>query len=124
MLPSYHNLQMVFVDKRVDRYRRGDVVAFYCEGLDERRIVLVKRLVAVPGDTVQITEGTLLVNGRVSEWFPNREMFNDPGIAAELIRLDEDAYFVIGDNITESKDSRHESIGVISMEQLIGKVCD
>ena len=53
---SYHSMQMIFVDKQADRYQRGDVVAFYCGELDEHPSILVKRSVALPGDTVQITE--------------------------------------------------------------------
>ena len=124
MMPSYHNMQIVFVDKRIDRYQRGDVVAFFNERLEERRIVLVKRVAAVPGDILHIVEGTLLVNGQVSEQFPQKGIFDDPGIAAEPIELDDGEYFVIGDNVAESKDSRYEIVGILSKEQLIGKVID
>lgn len=122
MLPSYHNMQIVLVNKQVDHYQKGDVVAFFCDGLEEKRVTLVKRLVAVPGDIVQIKEGTLIVNEHISEHFSKKGMFDDSCIAEEPIQLGEDEYFVIGDNISESKDSRLETIGTISKSQLIGKI--
>ena len=53
MAPTYHNLQLVVLDKRGEAYEPGEVIAFSCDGLNA---VLVKRVVAGPGDTAQIVE--------------------------------------------------------------------
>lgn len=124
MTPSYRNMQLVIVDKRIEQYQKGDVVAFWCDSLEERRIVLVKRVAATPGDVLQIIEGTLLVNGQISEQFPQKGMFKESGIAAEPIMLSEEEYFVIGDNVNASRDSRYMDIGILSEEQLLGVIID
>ena len=61
MEPAYHNLQFVVLDKHRNKQSitRGDVIAFYCEGLDA---TLVKRVVGIPGDKVVIADKVLYVN--------------------------------------------------------------
>ena len=56
MYPSYHAYQMVILDKRQQDFKRGDVIAFTCEGFSA---LLVKRIAAVPNDTVEIVGGRL-----------------------------------------------------------------
>lgn len=119
MLPNYHNLQIVILDKHSDIYDYGDVIAFQCDGLDS---VLVKRIIACPGDTVVIAEGTLYVNGKISEIFSQENIFDNAGIAKSEIFLEENSYFVVGDNIAESKDSRYLEVGSINKTDIIGKV--
>ena len=115
MLPTYHNWQFVLLDKHTEEYDCGDVIAFRCDGV---KGVLIKRIVAVPGDTVQITEGILYRNGD-----PVNEMgyIAYGGIAEQPIVLGEDEYFVLGDNRNNSEDSRYANIGNIKKEYIIGK---
>ncbi len=81
--------------------------------------IFVKRLVALPGDMVQISGGHLYVNG---------EMVPDPEYMASVPRdygprvLGEDEYFVIGDNRYSSHDSRASDVGPISSADIMGKV--
>ncbi|MBR3740811.1 MAG: signal peptidase I [Clostridia bacterium] len=81
--------------------------------------LFVKRLVALPGDTVQITGGHLYVNG---------ELVEDPEFMASvptdysLRTLGADEYFVIGDNRYSSHDSRASDVGPISRTAIMGKV--
>ena len=81
--------------------------------------LFVKRLVALPGDTVQITGGHLYVNG---------ELVEDPEFMASvpndysLRKLGTDEYFVIGDNRYSSHDSRSDDVGPISRGAIMGKV--
>lgn len=102
-----------------DLYTCGDVVAFQCEGLDA---VLIKRVVACPGDQVIIKDGTLYVNGSVSLIFPQEGIFEYSGLAADHIYLGEDQYFMVGDNLKESKDSRYVEVGVVNGEDILGKI--
>ena len=119
MAPSFHNMQLVLLDKHSREYSYGDVIAFRCEELDT---VLVKRVAACPGDTVQIKEGVLFVNGAVSEVYGLAVSFEYAGLAEEKLVLGSDEYFVIGDNVSESKDSRYEEVGAVDAGDVIGRV--
>ena len=119
MYPTYHNLQFTIIN-RIDRdYQIGDVIAFRNDAL---KAVLVKRIVACPEDSVLIKNGCLYVNGTVSDLYTEGQPFEYAGIASSKIELKENEFFVIGDNISESKDSRYEEIGVIKSEDIIGKL--
>ena len=119
MSPAYHNMQLVLLNRYSDDYTYGDVIAFQCEGLDS---VLVKRIAACPGDQVIIIDGTMYVNNTISSVFPQEHVFNYAGIAEDSIELKENQYFVIGDNLKESKDSRYEDVGVVCKDDFCGRV--
>lgn len=119
MSPAYHNMQFVLIDRHSRRYTYGDVVAFRCEGLDA---VLTKRIAACPGDRVIVKDGTLYVNDAVSRIFSQEGAFAYGGIAGDKVCLGENQYFMIGDNLEESKDSRYEEVGVVDGEAILGKI--
>ncbi len=116
MSPTYHNLQLTVLDERPHTYTYGDVIAFRCDGV---KGVLIKRIAACPGDSVCIKDGRLLVNGKVSTVYPD-STFEYAGIAEKAFRLPADSYFVIGDNIPESRDSRYAEIGSVPRRQILG----
>ncbi len=118
MEPSYHDMQLVFLEKNYGAISAGDVIAFRCEGLDS---VLVKRVVALPGQTVVIREGTLYVDGKVSPCYVE-EVFDYAGLLAQEVKLPTGNYAVIGDNVIESKDSRYEEVGFVSEGSVLGRV--
>lgn len=120
MYPSFRSGQLVFLNKHDKDYYTGDVIAFYCSGLDA---VLVKRIVGAPGDTVEITGGRLFVNGTAGSFFSEDEYISYAGIADRKITLKEGEYFVMGDNHEVSRDSRYEEVGIVFREDIIGKVC-
>lgn len=121
MYPAFHSMQLTVMDKRSRIYQTGDVIAFQCDRLDA---VLVKRIAACPGDTVVITDGTMLVNGAVSAVYQKTGMFQYAGTAAGKIRLPQGKYFVVGDNTSQSKDSRYEEIGLVDESSILGKLID
>lgn len=118
MEPTYHNLQFAVIDKTVNVYQAGDVVAFSVPGMQG---VLVKRIAAVPGDRARVTEGRLFVNGEASDLYADAE-FAYAGILSEEVLLEDGQYLMIGDNIAESTDSRYEEIGLIPESRIIGRV--
>lgn len=120
MEPAYHHLQIVLLDKHSDRYVPGDVVAFFSETLD---CILVKRIAAGPGDTAVVRDGSLLVNEDVSSVYPHTGSVLNPGALAEEIKLESRQYLVLGDNLEESIDSRYPQVGLVSEENILGKVC-
>lgn len=119
MSPAYHNLQLVIIDRHSKDYTYGDVVVFKCANLDA---VLVKRVTACPGDTVAIKDGTVYVNDTISSVYGQEYIFEYSGIAQEPLYLEANQYFVIGDNVMESKDSRYKEVGIIGETDVIGKI--
>ena len=100
MSPAYHHMQLVVLNKHDRSFQRGDVAAFFCEGLSS---VLVKRIAAVPGDRVIICNETLYVNEYVSEIYNDPGTFAYAGILEEEIVLQPGEYLLLGDNTAESK---------------------
>ena len=118
MKPTYNNMQLVFLDKTSDEYVVNDVIAFKCKELST---VLVKRIVAVPGDTVQIIDNALYVNGQKNVYYED-VYFTYAGITEKVTELTESQYFVIGDNVEKSKDSRYAEVGCVDERSIIGRV--
>lgn len=79
----------------------------------------VKRVVGLPGDTVQFTGGHLYVNG---ELVPDPENMGSVPRDYGPITLGDDQYFVVGDNRYSSHDSRASDVGPISRSAIMGKV--
>ena len=99
--------------------KSGDVVVFLPNG-NEKAHYYVKRVVAVPGDTVLIERGVLYVNGVQSQWTEDERIL-DAGIAENTLTMGKGEYFCLGDNINNSEDSRSANIGPIKDEDIIGK---
>lgn len=120
MSPTYHNLQLAIVNRHCESYTYSDIIAFRCETLNA---VLVKRIAACPGDTLQIENGTLYVNG-IPSTFYMETYFEFAGIAESELTLPDGQYFVIGDNVAESKDSRYEEIGCVGTQDILGSLLE
>ena len=96
---------------------RFDVVVFKREDGKKN----VKRIIGLPGETVQIKEGKLLIDGKPLK----AEYVSDigyAGTASEPVHLGKDEYFLLGDNETASDDSREEKIGNIKKKEIYGEV--
>ncbi|MCD8323732.1 MAG: signal peptidase I [Clostridiales bacterium] len=112
----------VFVNRFIYSFsnpKSGDVVVFLPNG-NEKSQYYIKRVVAVPGDTVQITDGVLYVNGEIYD-DEDTEAIKNAGLAGEEITVGEDEYFVLGDNWNNSEDSRYANIGNVKEEYIVGK---
>lgn len=119
MAPAYRDCQLTVLDKWTKGYKAGDVVAFRCEAVGA---LLVKRIVAVPGDTVQIRDGVLYVNGLPDAGALPHGKISYAGIAKGPVTLLGDEFFVLGDNYAYSKDSRYKEIGCVREGSIVGKV--
>ena len=96
----------------------GDVIVFKPNG-NQNTHYYVKRVVAVPGDTVEFRNGRLYVNGRQEEG--GYDKVADPGIADTPLVMGADEYFVLGDNRNNSEDSRSGNIGPVSKSLIEGR---
>jgi len=117
------NGDQLFVEKLSYRFsepKRFDVVVFPFRY--EEKIFYIKRIIGLPGETVQIDEeGNILIDGEILKESFGKEVIENPGLAYRPIVLGEDEYFVLGDNRNDSSDSRDPSVGNIKRDELIGK---
>ena len=122
MEPTLYNGQQVFVNTflyLISTPKRGDVIVFLPNG-NVNAHYYVKRVAAIPGDRVLIQEGILYVNGEESPWV--MEKLLESGIAANEFTLGNGEFFCIGDNPSNSEDSRSANIGPVKEEDILGKV--
>lgn len=105
---------------KVTNPKPNDIIVFLPNG-NEKSHYYVKRVIAVPGDTVLIDNGALYVNGKPFDEEIEVSAMEDAGLAAEEITLGDDEFFVLGDNRNNSEDSRYANIGSIKKEYIIGK---
>ena len=123
MEPVLYNGQEVLIDRLVYQLtapKKGDVIVFLPNGNPNSHFYL-KRIVAVPGDTVQIIGGWLYINDVLYDEDDSIDKMEDAGIAASAIRLRADEFFVLGDNRNNSEDSRSGNIGVVTRDVIKGK---
>lgn len=123
MEPTLSDGDTMFVNKFVYRFNdpeRFDIVVF--PNPNEPKMFLIKRIIGLPGDTVNISDGKVYVNGEVLDESYGLEPINDAGIALEDICIPTEEYFVLGDNRNNSLDSRNMSIGLIKKDNIVGRV--
>jgi signal peptidase I len=122
MKNTLHHGDQLIVDKITYRFKepvRYDIIVFPYQY--EEDTFYIKRIIGLPGETVQIVNGEIYINGEILRETYGREVIRDPGMAAEPVQLGEDEYFVLGDNRNASSDSREPSVGVIHRNDIVGR---
>lgn len=123
MEPTLIDGDNLIVDKisyRFEDPQRFDIIVFPFRY--KEKTYYIKRIIGLPGETVYIDEnGVIYIDGEVLKESYGKEVIADPGRAFEPITLDEDEYFVMGDNRNNSSDSRDPVVGNIHRDELIGK---
>ena len=115
--------EAIIIDKfsyRVSEPERFDVIVFKQSG-KEHSFYNIKRIIGLPGETILIKDGSILINGEPIDDIVNVDEMLNYGLAGEEIILESNEYFVLGDNRNNSEDSRFASIGNIAREDIIGK---
>lgn len=113
----------LIVDKISYRFHdpsRYDIIVFPYKY--EENTFYIKRIIGLPGETVQVKDGYTYINGKkLTSDIYGREVMDEPGIAEEPIKLGSDEYFVLGDNRNHSQDSRDPYVGVLKRSDLLGR---
>ena len=135
MEPNFHDKQLLFTDKTINwlgplipalnyNYGRGDVVVF-----PEGERDLIKRVVGMPGDRLRIEKDRVYINdllldeAYIPDAMPTRTILGWGSInEGETVEVPADSYFLMGDNRTNSKDSRFRDIGFVERKELKGRV--
>ena len=100
--------------------KRGEIIVFKPKG-NQQYHSSIKRVIGIPGDEVLIKGGNIYVNGEKSEAEYLTQPIQNPGLAAEPIKLDENEFFVLGDFSAGSEDSRMATVGNIKRSEIIGR---
>ena len=130
MEPNFYENDYLFASKQAYTLfgspERGDVVVFHSDLVQENgdEKMLIKRIIGLPGDTITITDDTVYINGEAlqEDYVKEKGTNNAQGNGVTDLVVPEDSYFCMGDNRRVSVDSRDPSVGVVSRDQLIGKV--
>lgn len=121
MAPILSNNEKILIDKLSYHFsdpERFDIVIF--RNREEEKYFL-KRIIALPGETVCIRNGGVMVNGEYLKEEIETEAILNPGLAAAEIVLGEEEYFLLGDNRNNSEDSRFDTVGNVKRGDIIGK---
>jgi len=123
MEPSFNNADYLITEKVSFRFRepeRGEIIIFHPP--DSPSVNYIKRIIGLPGETIEIKDGTISINGeRISENY----LFSPEDIKAVSrdglkVNLGQNQFFVMGDNRNHSRDSRE--IGAISKDEIVSRV--
>ncbi|MBI2611398.1 signal peptidase I [Candidatus Gottesmanbacteria bacterium] len=124
MLPNFHSGEYILTDKisyKFNTPNRGDVIVF--ESPENPDIDYIKRVIALPGETVRIEAGVVYVNGQklAEAYEPDKTTILGNGFMSEGldITVAEGHYFVLGDNRFHSSDSRE--FGPVDEAKIVGR---
>lgn len=123
MAPNLVDGEKILINKVVyvlSEPKPNDMVVFLPNG-NTKSHYYIKRVIGVPGDTVQIRDGAIYINKKLFIDKFEAPAIDEAGLAKEEIQLGENEYFVLGDNRNDSEDSRYANIGNIKKEYIVGK---
>ncbi len=120
MSPTLEGGDMIVVSHIGYEPKQGDIVVL--SGANGKNDAIVKRVIAVAGDTVDInfTTGVVTVNGKEENY--SEELTTQQADIAFPLKVPEDTVFVLGDNRDISLDSRSSRIGCVDERKIVGKV--
>lgn len=123
MLPNIQEGDFLAIDRVTYHFTdpaRFDVVVFPSKY--ESDTYYIRRIVGLPGETVQITDGKLYINSREFTNPYSTGSLDSPGLAYQPVTLGADEYFVMSDDLSYTTDSREPSVGNVNIEEITGKI--
>ncbi len=121
---TLHNGDQLYVEKisyHFNALKRFDIIVFYPFG-KKNGDYYVKRIIGLPGETIQIIGSDILINGKVLKENYGKNPIINSGRAVEPIKLADDEYFVLGDNRSISRDSRTDEVANVKRSNIGGRV--
>lgn len=123
MKPVLENGDVVLVNRIVynaSKPKRGDVIVFKPKG-NKNSHYYIKRIVGLPGESIEIIENSIFINGEKLEEDYQTTNIDDAGVVTEKLTLGSDEYFVLGDDRENSEDSRNADVGNVKRDYIYGK---
>ena len=99
--------------------KRGDIVTFIYP--DDGETLYLKRVMGLPGETIEVIENSVYINGKKLEEEYDTTRIDNVGVLSEKMKLKEDEFFVLGDDRENSEDSRSADVGNIKRAYIYGR---
>ncbi len=121
MMPALVDQERIFINKfvyrfNVEKIERGDMVVFWYP--QDQSKSYIKRVIGTPGDTVEVDNGTVLINGKALQEAYVPDQYRDR-VSMPVTQVPDDYYFVLGDHRSSSNDSR--TWGMVARRFIYGK---
>lgn len=118
MVPYINDSNVVLVNRlyrKLFKPKRKDVIVFYVDGQES-----IRRIYGLPGETITINSGNFYIDDVQMQDFDLKNSLSSN--ISQNVKLAADEYYVLGDSLDNSMDSRSPDIGNIKRENIIGKV--
>lgn len=124
MEPTLTAGERFFINKmayKLGSPERGDIIVFKTSAKEEAAWH-IKRVIGLPGETIQIKDGQILINNETYKEGRDFPGISNPGLAEEGVLLESGEYFVLGDNRNNSDDSRYADVGGVQRKNIVGQL--
>ena len=125
MDPTLNAGDVLLINRMAYRFstpKRGDIIVYKTGDDNKKASTHIKRIIGLPGETIQIKDGQILIDGETYQEDGEFPEIENAGVAETKVSLDSGEYFVLGDNRNNSEDSRYADMGNVKKRNIIGKV--
>ena len=120
MNTTLQNGEVMLLNKIV--YKKHDIQRFDIVVIKENNKLIIKRVIGLPGETIEYKDNELYINGeKMDDPYPSTKTDDFKIEDIGHVKVPGDTYFVMGDNRSDSLDSRYPQVGVINKTQILGR---